>query len=79
MNTQEIDMTNHLMFSAIATMSVEDLRHTVLRLVDQLRHTQAETTETHARFEGALGVMAELRAQNHRLEVELGSLKGNRR
>ena len=79
MSAQENDLTNHLMFSAIATMSVEDLRHTVLRLVDQLRHTQAQTTETHARFEGALGVMAELRAQNHRLVDQLNSLQGKQR
>lgn len=79
MSTQENDLTSHLMFSAIATMSVEDLRHTVLQLVDQLRHTQAQTTETHARFEGALGLVAELRAQNHRLEVKLDSLKGKRK
>lgn len=79
MSNQENDLTSHLMFSAIATMSVEDLRHTVLRLVDQLRHTQSQTTETHARFEGALGLVAELRAQNHRLEVKLDSLKGNQR
>ena len=78
MSTQENDLTSHLMFSAIATMSVEDLRHTVLRLVDQLRHTQAQTTETHARFEGALGVMAELQAQNHLLVDELDSIKGKK-
>jgi len=67
--------TDHVMFSAIAEMSMDELRHTILRVVDQLRRFQAQMVETNARFEGALGLVATLRAEKAELEVQLAELK----
>lgn len=67
--------TDHVMFSAIAEMSMDELRHTILRVVDQLRRFQAQMVETNARFEGALGLVATLRAEKAELEVRLAELE----
>lgn len=74
-STEGSEDSEHIMFSAIADMNIDDLRHTVLRVVDQLRHFQAQVIETNARFEGALGLVAELRAEKAELEQRLTELE----
>jgi len=68
--------TDHIMYSAIADMSADELRHTILRVVDQLRRFQAQMVETNARFEGALGLVATLQADKVELEERLAELEG---
>jgi len=67
--------TENIMFSAIAEMSADELRHTILRVVDQLRRFQAQVVETNARFEGALGLVATLRAEKAEIEEQLAELE----
>jgi hypothetical protein len=54
--------------STLSEMSVSELRHTILRVVDTLRHSQAQIIEIQARFEGALGAIAELESKNAELK-----------
>jgi len=78
-STESSADSEHILFPAIADMSVEELRHTILRVVDQLRRFQAQVIETSARFEGALGLVAELRAEKAELEQRLAELGDDER
>lgn len=69
------DPLREVLGPALSEMSLIELRHTILRVVDQVRRGQAQIIEAHARLEGALGLVAELRAEIADLKGELAEFE----
>lgn len=78
-DVNNLEPAEQILYPDIAHMSIDELRHTILRVVDQLRRFQAQVVETHARFEGALGLVATLRAEKAELEERLSELDDENR
>ena len=65
------------MAALIDDRSIEELRQTALQAIDHAYKSAAEVAEAWARYEGAMGTIAELHDSNRRLRERIDELEND--